>query len=78
MTIACNVLGLLAMAIDTTEGANLWAPLALTVIGGVVSSTILTLMVTPAFYTIAQDVRRYFKKGVNYKLIIQKLKPNNT
>ena len=78
MTMACTVLGLLPMAIDKTEGANLWAPLALTVIGGVVSSTILTLMVTPAFYTIAQDIRGYFKKGVNYKLIIQKLKPTNT
>ncbi len=73
MTMACTVLGLFPMAIDKTEGANLWSPLALTVIGGVVSSTILTLMVTPAFYTIAQDIRRYFKRGVNFKIFLQKV-----
>lgn len=72
MTMACTVLGLFPMAIDKTEGANLWSPLALTVIGGVVSSTILTLMVTPAFYTIAQDIRAFIKKGIRSKLTIKK------
>ncbi len=72
MTMACTVLGLFPMAIDKTEGANLWSPLALTVIGGVVSSTILTLMVTPAFYTIAQDIRHYFKRGINLKIFLKK------
>ncbi len=56
MTMTTTVLGLVPMAIDRTEGANLWSPLALTVIGGVVSSTILTLMVTPAFYILFNDV----------------------
>ena len=81
MTMACTVLGLFPMAIDKTEGANLWSPLALTVIGGVVSSTILTLMVTPAFYTIAQDIQIYFKKRLNFKLIVKKsgnITPNQT
>ena len=51
MTVACTTLGLIPMAIDKTEGANLWSPLALTVIGGILSSTVLTLMVTPAFFS---------------------------
>ncbi len=62
MTMSCTVLGLFPMAIDKSEGANLWSPLALTVIGGVVSSTILTLMVTPAFYIISQDIMNLVKK----------------
>ncbi|OIO39267.1 MAG: hypothetical protein AUJ72_01080 [Candidatus Omnitrophica bacterium CG1_02_46_14] len=61
MTMFTTVLGLIPMAIDRTEGANLWSPLALTVIGGVVSSTILTLMVTPAFYIMFRDLIEYIK-----------------
>ncbi|MGH7198414.1 MAG: efflux RND transporter permease subunit [Candidatus Omnitrophota bacterium] len=61
MTMCSTVLGLVPMAIDRSEGANLWAPLALTVIGGVVSSTILTLMVTPAFYLIFTDIGNFVK-----------------
>ena len=69
MTMSTTVLGLIPMAIDRTEGANLWSPLALTVIGGVVSSTILTLMVTPAFYILIRDVIWYFRKSYNSALV---------
>ena len=62
MTVSSSILGLLPMALDQSEGANLWSPLALTVIGGVVSSTILTLMVTPAFYIISQDIGNFISK----------------
>jgi len=71
MTMATTVLGLVPMAIDKTEGANLWSPLACTVIGGVVSSTILTLMVTPAFYILFNDVIRLFKSGKLKILILR-------
>jgi hydrophobic/amphiphilic exporter-1 (mainly G- bacteria), HAE1 family len=63
MTMSGTVLGLIPMAIDKTEGANLWSPLAMTVIGGVVSSTLLTLMVTPAFYILFQDAGKVLKSG---------------
>jgi HAE1 family hydrophobic/amphiphilic exporter-1 len=62
MTVLSTILGLLPMAIDQTEGANLWSPLALTVIGGIISSTILTLMVTPAFYILFQDLISFFRR----------------
>ncbi len=64
MTMTTMVLGLVPMAVDRTEGANLWAPLALTVIGGVISSTLLTLMVTPAFYVMFQGIAQFFKGKV--------------
>ena len=61
MTVCTTTLGLVPMAIDKTEGANLWSPLALTVIGGIISSTLLTLMVTPAFYIISQDIFKFIR-----------------
>jgi HAE1 family hydrophobic/amphiphilic exporter-1 len=50
MTTSTTVLGLLPMALDKSESANLWAPLAITVISGLASSTLLTLFVIPAIY----------------------------
>jgi HAE1 family hydrophobic/amphiphilic exporter-1 len=67
MTTASTVLGLFPMAIDRSEGANLWTPLALTVIGGILSSTFLTLMVIPSFYMIFQDIIRLFRRQLSYK-----------
>ena len=50
MTTATTVLGLLPMALGFGEGAELRAPLAITVIGGLLTSTILTLVVIPTAY----------------------------
>ncbi|MEE9499988.1 MAG: efflux RND transporter permease subunit, partial [Candidatus Omnitrophota bacterium] len=51
MTTATTIMGLLPMALDRSEGANLWNPLALTVIGGMLVATPLTLLLVPAIYT---------------------------
>lgn len=45
-------LGFLPMALSTGVGAEVQRPLATVVIGGVVSSTLLTLIVLPALYTV--------------------------
>jgi len=50
MTSATTVLGLLPMAIGLGEGAELRAPLAITVIGGLSVATLLTLVVIPVVY----------------------------
>ncbi len=50
MTTATTVLGLLPMAIGLGEGSELRAPMALAVIGGLLSSTALTLVVIPVMY----------------------------
>jgi len=63
MTTATTVLGLLPMAMDKSEGANLWSPLAITVIGGLMSSTILTIFIIPAIYVVFEDARRRFYGG---------------
>ncbi len=52
MTAATTVFGLLPMAIGLGEGAELRTPMALTVIGGIITSTLLTLLVVPAVYAV--------------------------
>jgi HAE1 family hydrophobic/amphiphilic exporter-1 len=50
MTTLTTVLGLLPMAIGLGEGAELRAPLAITLMGGLIVSTALTLVVIPVVY----------------------------
>jgi HAE1 family hydrophobic/amphiphilic exporter-1 len=52
MTTATTVLGLLPMAIGLGAGSELRSPMALTVIGGLITSTALTLLILPAVYTL--------------------------
>jgi HAE1 family hydrophobic/amphiphilic exporter-1 len=52
MTTATTVFGLLPMALGLGEGAELRTPMALTVIGGMITSTLLTLLVVPAVYAV--------------------------
>ena len=72
MTVSTTVLGLVPMAFDRSESANLWSPLAKTVIGGLLSSTFLTLVVTPAFYILFNDIIRFLKSG-NLQVFLKKL-----
>jgi len=58
MTTCTTLLGLLPMAIDKSEQANLWSPLAITVMGGLISSTILTLFIVPSTYVIFHDLAK--------------------
>jgi len=53
MTTATTILGLLPLALGMGAGAELRAPLAVAVIGGLVTSTALTLLVVPVLYTLA-------------------------
>jgi HAE1 family hydrophobic/amphiphilic exporter-1 len=52
MTTATTILGLLPMAIGVGEGAEVRTPMAITVIGGLLTSTLLTLLVIPVVYSL--------------------------
>ena len=52
MTTATTVLGLLPMAVGAGEGSELRSPMAWTVIGGLLVSTLLTLLILPAVYSL--------------------------
>ena len=58
MTTSTTVLGLMPMALSFGEGSELRRPLAITVIGGLVTSTLLTLVLVPVLYTIVVRGRR--------------------
>ncbi len=57
MTTATTTLGLLPMALGLGQGAEIRTPMALTVIGGLVASTVLTLIVVPTIYEIVERLR---------------------
>ncbi len=52
MTTLTTALGLLPMALGVGEGAEIRAPMAITVIGGLLTSTLLTLLVIPVVYSL--------------------------
>jgi len=58
MTMFTTVLALVPMAIGSGEGAELRAPMAITIIGGLTSSTFLSLIIVPIFYTFLDDLSR--------------------
>ncbi|SEO21817.1 heavy metal efflux pump, CzcA family/hydrophobe/amphiphile efflux-1 (HAE1) family protein [Duganella sp. CF517] len=66
MTTLAMVFGMLPMAIGLGEGGETQAPMGRAVIGGVITSTILTLVVVPVAYTYLDNLGkrcvRYFKR----------------
>ena len=59
MTTLCTVLGMLPLAVGGNHvGDVLYYPLARTVMGGLVASTILTLLLVPCLYTLLEDGAR--------------------
>jgi hydrophobe/amphiphile efflux-1 (HAE1) family protein len=67
MTTLAMIFGMLPMAIGMGEGSELQAPMGRAVIGGVITSTLLTLVVVPVAYTyldsLGKRVARWFKRG---------------
>jgi hydrophobic/amphiphilic exporter-1 (mainly G- bacteria), HAE1 family len=55
MTSIATMLGLVPMAIGIGEGGELQAPLARVVIGGLLTSTMVTLVLVPAVYTVFEE-----------------------
>jgi len=62
MTMFTTVLALVPMAISIGEGSELRAPMAITIIGGLSSSTFLSLIIVPIFYTFLDDISQKFSK----------------
>jgi HAE1 family hydrophobic/amphiphilic exporter-1 len=60
MTTFALVAGMVPVALGTGEGGDFRAPLGITVIGGVITSTLLTLLVIPTVYEILADSRDWF------------------
>ncbi|WP_161568186.1 efflux RND transporter permease subunit [Anaerobacillus alkaliphilus] len=58
MTALTTMLGLLPLAIGSGEGTEIQAPMAIAVIGGLMTSTLLTLVVIPVIYSLFAGKKR--------------------
>jgi len=56
MTKLTTILGLIPMALDKSESSNLFAPLAITTIGGLSLASFMTLFIIPCIYMIFRDL----------------------
>jgi len=57
MTTFALIAGMLPVAIGVGEGGEFYRPMAVAIIGGVITSTVLTLLVIPSFYDSIETAR---------------------
>jgi HAE1 family hydrophobic/amphiphilic exporter-1 len=69
MTTVAMIFGMLPLALAIGEGAEQRSPMAHAVIGGLITSTLLTLFVVPAVYTLLDDLALWFarRRGVAHR-----------
>ncbi|MBD2338912.1 efflux RND transporter permease subunit [Calothrix sp. FACHB-156] len=65
MTTAATILGMVPIALGLGAGSELRSPMAVAIAGGLVSSTVLSLIVVPVVYVILDDWFPRFKKRGN-------------
>lgn len=63
MTSLTTILALLPLTFGIGESASLSSPMALAVIGGLITSTLLTLIVIPCMYEVVEKMKDWFKKN---------------
>jgi HAE1 family hydrophobic/amphiphilic exporter-1 len=63
MTTLAAILGMAPLALGLGSGSELYVPLATAVIGGLATSTVLTLFIVPTVYTLFDDLKSKFKSN---------------
>src|SRR5438477_10214544 len=74
MTSSAAVLGMLPLALTLGKGSETQAPMATAVIGGLITSTMLTLLIVPVVYTLFDDLGRKLrgdKRDLSIPLLIE-------
>ncbi len=73
MTTLAAILGMLPLALGLGSGSEMYVPLATSVIGGLATSTLLTLFIVPTVYTIFDDLGRRFgpKRDVGRATLVE-------
>ena len=67
MTTFALIAGMIPVALGRGEGSQWRAPLGIAVIGGVITSTLLTLLVIPTFYEIMDDARGWLAGKLGFR-----------
>ena len=70
MTTAAMVFGMLPMALALDEGGEIQAPMGRAIIGGVITSTLLTLIVVPVVYSYLDDLAAWAKRRFGHAAVI--------
>ena len=65
MTAFSTICGMIPVALSTSQGAEFRNAMGYLVIGGLASSTFLTLLVIPVAYTLMDDGHRLIKRGID-------------
>jgi HAE1 family hydrophobic/amphiphilic exporter-1 len=66
MTTFALIAGMIPVALGGGEGAQFRAPLGIAIIGGVLTSTMLTLLVIPTFYEVMDEGRRWLARKFGF------------
>jgi HAE1 family hydrophobic/amphiphilic exporter-1 len=66
MTSLTTILGMLPLAMSTGSGSEIWSPMGIAVIGGLVFSTIVTLVLVPVVYQMMLRRSEKKKKKIEY------------
>lgn len=77
MTSLTTILGMLPMAIGIGSGAEMWQPMGIAVIGGLVFSTVLTLLAVPALYGMFMKANERRRIGIERRKQAKLLKMKN-
>jgi HAE1 family hydrophobic/amphiphilic exporter-1 len=64
ITAITTIGGMLPMAISTSQGGEMRAPMAIAVIGGLITATFFTLLVIPTIYSIVDHISYKTEKGI--------------
>ena len=64
MTAATTVLGTLPLGLSWGEGAEIRSPMAIAIVGGMMTSTILTLVIVPVVYLTVEQAREFIGRAV--------------
>jgi HAE1 family hydrophobic/amphiphilic exporter-1 len=67
MTALTSIFGMLPLALSTGEGAEIWKPMGISVIGGLTFSTFLTLVIVPVIYAVLDKTGSRSKKRLAYR-----------
>ena len=64
ITSLTTIMGMIPMAVSTGEGSEMRAPMAIAVIGGLISATFFTLLIVPAVYSIVDHISYKTEKKI--------------
>ncbi|MCQ2349135.1 MAG: efflux RND transporter permease subunit [Paludibacteraceae bacterium] len=78
MTAFTTILGMVPMALSTGVGSEMWRPMGIVVIGGLLVSTIITLLIVPVFYSLMSKSDKDRQEERRREFIFMQLSADST